>query len=88
MACGYPYDYTYGYGYPYDYGYGYPGYGYPAAATAAPLVTGRSVATGQMGNYCTTPVKTCQLYNASYIGNGCSDARGVPYPPDPRGLES
>jgi hypothetical protein len=66
---GYPYDYAYGYGYPYDYG---SGYGYPAAATAAPLVTGRSVATGQMGNYCTTPVKTCQLYNASYIGNGCS----------------
>jgi hypothetical protein len=60
----YPY---YGSNYPYyGYGYGYP-YGYSAAAlatapvaaaaaTTAPLVTGRSVATGQvpMGDYCTT----------------------------------
>jgi hypothetical protein len=43
-----------------------------AANTAAPLITGRSVATGQMGNYCTTSVKTCELRHASYIGNGCS----------------
>jgi hypothetical protein len=43
-----------------------------AANTAAPLVTGRSVATGQMGNFCTTSVKTCELRHASYIGNGCS----------------
>ena len=42
-----------------------------AAATAtAPLVTGRSVA--QEGNSCTTPTKTCELRNASWIGNGCS----------------
>jgi hypothetical protein len=72
-------------GYPnYGYGYGYPyGYGLAAAATApvavaaaatAPLVTGRSVATGpvEMGNYCTTPAKTCLLYNESWVGNGCS----------------
>ena len=73
----YPY-YGYGYGYPgyasgYSYpgyasGYSYPGYGY----AAAPLVTGRSVAIGGMGGYCSTPVKTCELYQASYIGNGCS----------------
>jgi hypothetical protein len=69
---GYPYDYAYGYGYPYGYGYGYPGYGAPYAATTAPLVTGRSAATGQMGNYCTTPLTTWQLYHASYAGNGCS----------------
>jgi hypothetical protein len=69
---GYPYDYSYGYGYPYDYGYGYPGYSAPYAAATAPLVTGRSVATGQLGNYCTTPAKTCELYHASYVGNGCS----------------
>jgi hypothetical protein len=76
----------YGYGnYPYySYGYGYPyGYGLAAAATApvtvaaaatAPLMTGRSVATGpvQMGNYCTTSVKTCQLIRESWVGNGCS----------------
>jgi hypothetical protein len=43
-----------------------------AANTAAPLITGRSVATGQMGNVCTTSVKTCELCHASYIGNGCS----------------
>ena len=63
------------YGYPdYAYDYGYPGYDYSAspAYAAAPLVTGRSVATGQMGNYCTTPVKTCELYHASYAGNSCS----------------
>jgi hypothetical protein len=41
------------------------------SATAA-LVTGRSVATGQMGKMCSTPVKACELYHASYIGNGCS----------------
>lgn len=75
---------NYGYGnYPYyGYGSGYP-YGYSAAtaapvcaaaATTAPLVTGRSVATGQveMGNYCTTPARTCLLYNESWVGNGCS----------------
>jgi hypothetical protein len=38
----------------------------------APLVTGRSVAIGQMGIYCATPVKTCELYRASYVGGGCS----------------
>jgi hypothetical protein len=41
-----------------------------AAATSAtaPLVTGRSVATGGMGKMCSTPVKACELYHASYIG--------------------
>ena len=77
--------YGYGYGNSY-YGYGnnYPyGYGLAAAASApvavaaaatAPLITGRSVAIGnvQMGNYCTTTVKTCLLYNESWVGNGCS----------------
>jgi hypothetical protein len=78
---GYPY-YGYGYGYP-GYGYGYDngygsGYGYPATgasgyySSAAPLVTGRSVATGQMGRMCSTPVKACELYQASWVGNGCS----------------
>ena len=45
-----------------------------AGASAAPLYTGRSVATGpiQMGNYCSTPVKTCALYHASWVGSGCS----------------
>jgi hypothetical protein len=43
-----------------------------AEATTAPLMSGRSVATGEMGNYCTTPTKTCELYHGSWIGNGCS----------------
>lgn len=43
-----------------------------AANTPSPLITGRSVATGQLGNICTTSVKTCELRHASYIGNGCS----------------
>jgi len=43
-----------------------------ATSASAPLVTGRSVAAGQMGKMCSTPVKACELYHASYIGNGCS----------------
>jgi hypothetical protein len=43
-----------------------------ATSATAPLVTGRSVATGQLGKMCSTPVKACELYHASYIGNGCS----------------
>ena len=43
-----------------------------ATSATAPLVTGRSVATGQIGKMCSTPVKACELYHASYIGNGCS----------------
>jgi hypothetical protein len=74
---GYPYDdyydpyYAYYYGYPGDYA-GYPGYGNSVTAGGAPLVTGRSVATGSVGKYCATPVKTCELYHASYVGGGCS----------------
>jgi hypothetical protein len=76
-AWGYGYPYDYGYGYPdYAYGYGYPGYDYsyasPPAYSTAPLVTGRSVATGHMGRMCSTPVKACELYHSSYVGNGCS----------------
>ena len=33
-----------------------------ASEATAPLVTGRSVATGQMGRMCSTPVKSCELY--------------------------
>jgi hypothetical protein len=39
---------------------------------SAPLVTSRSVAIGQMGRLCSTPVKTCELEHGSYVGNGCS----------------
>jgi len=64
-------------------GYPDPGkcYAYPPAdradykafgSTPAPPVTGRSVATGQIGIYCATPAKTCELYHASYVGGGCS----------------
>lgn len=73
----YPYDY-YGYNnYPYGYyGYNsYPGYAYTSpgyAYTSPPVVTGRSVATGHLGNYCAAPAKTCLLKHASYIGGGCA----------------
>ncbi len=43
-----------------------------AGEAAAPLVTGHSVAAGQMGKMCSTPVKSCELNQASWIGNGCS----------------
>ena len=88
MASGWDYGYPYGYSYPYGYGYPYagyyggydPGYAYapgfyttqPQIATTAPLVTGRSVATGGVGDFCTTPVKTCLLYHSAYLGDGCS----------------
>ena len=43
-----------------------------SGAVTAPLITGRSVATGQIGNSCSTPAKTCELRHASYVGIGCS----------------
>jgi hypothetical protein len=85
-SYGYNYPYSsYGYNYPY-YGSGLAAAATApvaaattapftfAAATTAPVMTGRSVATGpvQMGNYCTTPAKTCQLIQQSWVGNGCS----------------
>jgi hypothetical protein len=63
------YDFPYGGYAPYPYSYA-PGYAY--VAPAAPLVTGRSVATGGIGDFCSTPVKTCQLIQPSYVGGGCS----------------
>jgi hypothetical protein len=85
--CGYGYS-NYAYSYPeygYDtsyYGNGYDNsyaddYGYPATGSsgyyaAAPLVTGRSVATGQLGSYCTISVRACELQHPSYVGGACS----------------
>ncbi|HXW71952.1 MAG TPA: hypothetical protein VEK34_10990 [Methylocella sp.] len=74
-----PYDTTYPHEYPYPLA-PVPLGGLtviaPAAALAAvpapPLVTGRSVAAGQMGNYCSTPAKACELYRALPAGSGCS----------------
>ena len=75
LAGGWGYPYDYAYDYPYDYygtsGYAYaPGY-YASAPQAAPLVTGRSVAEG-VGDFCSTPVKKCELYHPSSVGAGCS----------------
>jgi hypothetical protein len=68
LASGWDYPY---YGYDYYYpNYYYPNYAYFAPAT--PLVTGRSVATGGVGDFCATPVRTCQLVHASFVGGGCS----------------
>jgi hypothetical protein len=41
-----------------------------AANTAAPLITGRSVASGQMGNFCTTSVKTCEPVTHLILATG------------------
>lgn len=81
--CGYGYS-NYAYSYPnygYDtsyYGNGYAnGYDYPATGSsgyysAAPFVTGRSVATGQLGSSCTISVKACTLQHPSNGGGSCS----------------
>lgn len=42
-----------------------------AGAATAPLMTGRSAATGPIGNSCTTPQKTCLLRSPYYIGADC-----------------
>ena len=39
---------------------------------AEPLMTGRSVAVGTVGNHCLTPEKTCLLYHSSTQGGGCA----------------
>lgn len=70
LGLGYDYPY-YGYNYGYPDDYGYDAYPYSAEADA-PLTMGRSVATGELGNHCATPQKTCVLYNPSDIGGGCS----------------
>ena len=41
-----------------------------------PLLTGRSVAVGAVGNHCLTPVTTCLLPHSSIQGKGCSCGRG------------
>ncbi len=61
---------------PVDLGYGRVGgwdcdYSAPQAATTAPVVTGRSVAEG-VGDFCSTPVKRCELNHPSSLGAGCS----------------
>jgi hypothetical protein len=71
----YGYDTSY-YGNSYDNGYA-NGYDYPATGSsgyysAVPLVTGRSVATGQLGSSCTISVKACALQHPSYGGGSCS----------------
>lgn len=73
---GWPSSSYYSYSWPYDSYYGaygtYQPRPYYAYTQTAPLVTGRSVATGSIGMHCATSVKTCLLRNASYIGGGCS----------------
>lgn len=82
---GWPYYSDYG---PSSYAYGYrsyptyfrayqtrPYYGYGqtyAYTRTTPLVTGRSVAAGNIGMHCATAPRTCLLKNASYVGVGCS----------------
>ncbi|MGH6823417.1 MAG: hypothetical protein ACREC4_08000 [Methylocella sp.] len=61
-----PYDTTYPHRYP------HPQATLPIFGGLAPMVTGRSVATRQMGNYCTTQATTCELDRASFVGHSCS----------------
>jgi hypothetical protein len=35
------------------------------------LTTGRSVANGTRGDFCVTPIETCQLYRPSHVGGNC-----------------
>ena len=70
---GYDYGYDNGYGNGYGPGvYGQEGDGQnPGAYTAPPQVN------GQLGQYCRTQVKICQLYHASNVGAGCSCRTGA-----------
>lgn len=43
-----------------------------AEAGAMPLAPSETVAAVQMGRLCATPVKTCGLEHAAYVGSGCS----------------
>ncbi|MGP8231202.1 MAG: hypothetical protein ACLQL2_00855 [Methylovirgula sp.] len=69
------YDYSYDNGYNSGYGpgvYSQGGYGQnPGAYPPGPQ------ASGQLGQYCRTPVKTCQLYQASAVSAGCSCRNGA-----------
>jgi len=81
---GYPfYGATYGYNtyatpiyYPQPPAYVYTKVDYGMNSTSMPsrylVVTGRSAAIGGFGRYCSTPVKTCMLYEPSMMGGGCS----------------
>jgi len=83
---GYPYyGSTYGYNtyaaptyyyYARQPAYIYASSGYAMNGTAMPsrylVVTGRSAAIGGFGRYCSTPIKSCMLYEPSMMGNGCS----------------
>lgn len=51
-----------------DYGYNDPAYGYGENGDG--LETGRSAAVG--GSVCETPVSSCELGVASYVGQSCS----------------
>ena len=91
-AYGYGYPYGFDDGYDWGYDYGDPGYDYgydngygdgpgvygqegdgqnPGAYTPPPQVN------GQLGQYCRTQVKICQLHHASNVGAGCSCRTGA-----------
>lgn len=66
---GYPYD-DFAYDYPYDgdYAYDTPDYDY----SYGPGVYAQTA----VGNYCSTPVKMCQLYEPANVGAACSCREG------------
>jgi hypothetical protein len=44
----------------------------PPGAPTEPLMTGRSVVVGTVGNHCSTPQTTCMLEHSSIQGKTCS----------------
>jgi hypothetical protein len=70
-AFGYGGDYAYGYpADTYGYGYGDPAYYGGVQYGELPVQTGRSVAAS--GDFCRTPVRSCQLSAPTAIGTPCS----------------
>lgn len=70
LLPGYLFGGGYDYDYDYDYGPGYYPYGggyYETPAYPGPVTYG-----GQLGGFCATPQKTCQLYTPAEVGLGCS----------------
>jgi hypothetical protein len=44
---------------------------YSTAWNPEALMSGRSVAIGQMGKLCSTPMMVCELRHESFVGKGC-----------------
>jgi hypothetical protein len=62
-----------GFGYPYyGYHYGYYPYGYYPTYPTYPVPVVPYAAYPAAGDHCSTPQKSCLLYNPAPVGTGCS----------------